>query len=529
MSTPTRLDPVINPVTTLNAADYMEGDGTDETAGFRELFAARAAIAGDVAIRFPEPPVSYHIVSDSITGAHPAVVGEVPGGTLIYGDGKGNTDGTGIKSTIYWTGVEKKNDFNDVGHSSRQLIWKFTDKSRVLIRDLRIVGDNGVFEAGYVRYNNNQSTPIDIAHAAGATVARGMVIRDVGFYNLVGYAGHTTGAYRLCSLIRCDFQFCANGPNFNAGHIVYFQNKFNGSEGIEAAGRPGVVALNDGAALSIGGTNTQNLELPGVIVVGNTRKTTGGGSSDVNIIAAECYTDGWIQGNVIEAETGDCIDVGATVGREGTYLYDRCTIVNNRCTGRRGVGLQESQDHLVADNDLTGSNLSAFALAEAVGSDFRGNTLHGSVIINGLASDIGWENNTFASGALVDTGHRTVNKPAPTGVETKLFGNVSDGFATLQIRNWPLASTVSVDFSGSGLAPGDGYALYHPFDLLGAPYATGTYTGSNVSVPMHSVSPPDDWEVGTDAPLPDLGPKFHAFMLERVTAASSPCLSPEPG
>lgn len=500
MSTATWLDPVIQPRRTFNALDFMAGNGSDETGGMRALFAARAAFPQDAAIYFPAPPVRYHAVSNAPQTTGSIVVETIPSGTVIYGDG--------AASVIRWTGVTKA---GTVGAS--QILWQLKSVSRILVHDLWIEGDNA---DPYVRYVSNQSCAIAIRKAS--VTPSDILVRDVTFRNLVGFPYQSSNFIpERCHALRCTVTECANGINVNADYSIQYRNILTDAESIEYAGIPGVIALNDVTAgyVVVGGFNSENTERPGCIAVGNSISDTLDGNT--GLLTQESYTDGWLQGNVVEDSFDDGIIV-AGLGNTGDFLFDRCTVVNNYVSGaNRGIGLQKGEDHMVADNEFGGDLLSGFVQAAAVTPVVRHNTFHGGFLLNTSTAGVTFASNTFASGSLSNQGGTVTTTDSRSGTEQKLYGDVTEGFATLQVRNWDDNDAVDVDLSDSGLDEGDILAIYHPYNLLGQPYASGIYKDGAISLVMREVEPPSDWAVTTTQALPTLGPRFNAFVVAKTT------------
>lgn len=85
------------------------------------------------------------------------------------------------------------------------------------------------------------------------------------------------------------------------------------------------------------------------------------------------------------------------------------------------------------------------------------------------------------------------------------------------INNYTDASTVSVDVS-SRLSNGDTYQLFNVQNLT-TPVLSGTYSGSNLSVPMTGVSVVQPY--GGAVTVNASGPRFGAFLLIKTTSAPS--------
>ncbi len=86
--------------------------------------------------------------------------------------------------------------------------------------------------------------------------------------------------------------------------------------------------------------------------------------------------------------------------------------------------------------------------------------------------------------------------------------------ANIVVYNWTGGSSVAVDLSGV-LAPGDSYSIYAAENILGAPVATGTFTGGTVNIPINGnvVAQP----VGWSTTIASMRPAFGAFRLWKGT------------
>ena len=97
------------------------------------------------------------------------------------------------------------------------------------------------------------------------------------------------------------------------------------------------------------------------------------------------------------------------------------------------------------------------------------------------------------------------------------MGDVGTAWAVVQVRNWSSSRSVRLDLAGVA-RHGEHYAIYHPYDLLGAPVTRVTYRGLPVRLSMTRIQPPTDWAVSTSQPLPQLGPRFGSFVVVRTAA-----------
>ena len=100
----------------------------------------------------------------------------------------------------------------------------------------------------------------------------------------------------------------------------------------------------------------------------------------------------------------------------------------------------------------------------------------------------------------------------PTGLWTFVRPNKYEaGRANMVIYNWDLKPTVSVDVS-KVLQPGDKYVVQDAENFYGPAVASGTYTGTPISVPMTGL--PVAPTVGSfPVPPKHTAPEFAVFIL----------------
>ncbi len=109
----------------------------------------------------------------------------------------------------------------------------------------------------------------------------------------------------------------------------------------------------------------------------------------------------------------------------------------------------------------------------------------------------------------------TERTTVPTGNASFVRANAYDANqANIVVYNWTGGSSVAVDLSGV-LAPGDSYSIYAAENILGAPVATGTFTGGTVNIPINGnvVAQP----VGWSTTIASMRPAFGAFRLWKGT------------
>jgi hypothetical protein len=72
--------------------------------------------------------------------------------------------------------------------------------------------------------------------------------------------------------------------------------------------------------------------------------------------------------------------------------------------------------------------------------------------------------------------------------EVRIFANQDEAKrANIAVYNWARSNTVAVPLTGV-LTKGDNYQLYNGLDYLSGPIQTGTYNGTNISVPMTNLA-----------------------------------------
>jgi hypothetical protein len=174
------------------------------------------------------------------------------------------------------------------------------------------------------------------------------------------------------------------------------------------------------------------------------------------------------------------------------------------------------------------------AITDWASVTFQNNTVYtNSYMINFAAgttpSGYVWDNNTyygtgvfsyngqstFLSGWQGWTGwdtHSTSTPNAPTGVWTFVEPNKYEpGRANIAIYDWSLSPTVSVDVS-SAISVGTRYKVLDAQNYFGSPLASGTYTGSPITIPMTglTIATPN----GSVPSVPThTAPQFGAFVL----------------
>jgi len=453
---------------------------------------------GHIVMQRPPARYRFEATGNGYPGAN------FPANTEMYGE---------AGTEVYWTGAPRVDDYSMKAHTERYgWVAIGSGSSNILIRDLIIRSNNVPF----VAYFNNQSSGISLETPPRAP--HDVMIRDCKFLDHVGFPVHAPAAGDQIHTIRNVYENCANGENTNGDYSVHYRNRFINTEGIEASGAYNVFALNDftqsfnkGATMSLGGDTSPGRRRIGSLVVGNTIKAVPG----LGILTADAFASGWLQGNLIEGAGNSAIQIGT----ETKALCDHNAIVNNICVESRfGINVFSSlaTDTLIADNSCT-QNFVAFVCSSA-GATVIGNTFSGrfkDVSFN-VADGALFMSNSYKESRFEVRGSAAFRRAtSPTGVEVAFLGAIEHGMVTIQIRNWSLAPNVDLDLNGI-LHVGERYALYHPYDLVGAPVMKGEYGRTPVALRMQPIPPPTAWPVSTRRSLSALGISFAAFVLTHV-------------
>jgi hypothetical protein len=132
--------------------------------------------------------------------------------------------------------------------------------------------------------------------------------------------------------------------------------------------------------------------------------------------------------------------------------------------------------------------------------------LYGTIVCNG--NIFPWDGGQSAYGTNSYAGRPASGKTIlvrPNAHET--------GRGNIIVFNWDLSSTVSVDVSTVGLQNGDSYEVRHSMDFYGTAVASGTYNGSNITIPMTGL--PIATPINFTAPGGPF-PEFAAFTIWKM-------------
>jgi hypothetical protein len=182
----------------------------------------------------------------------------------------------------------------------------------------------------------------------------------------------------------------------------------------------------------------------------------------------------------------------------GLKLANNPTLVSNSTynqvhAGANNLGYSAGcANPSITDNYLDGDT--ALKIVACSNIAMTGNTFYDT--ISGFTSTQ-FPNNTYYSSR--PTGSKVFLRPS--GYEP--------GRAHLTVYNWDLAATVDVDVS-SVMSPGAGWVLLNAQNVFAGPVASGTLSGTTLSVPMTALTPATPVGAATPAPT---GPEFNAFVL----------------
>jgi hypothetical protein len=250
-----------------------------------------------------------------------------------------------------------------------------------------------------------------------------------------------------------------------------------------------------------------------------------------------------VQNNI--AFNNGAISAGGTMGDDVIFVNTNgvagVQLLNNYFyfTPQLGLGYSEmgwpgpNQDIVIQGNYFIGG-FESVAITDWASVTFQNNTVYTNQYIMNFTtgstpSGYIWDNNTyygtgvfsyngqstFLNGWQGWTGwdtHSTLTSNAPTGIWTFVQPNKYEtGRANIAIYNWSLAPTVSVDVS-SAITAGTRYQILDAQNYFGAPVASGTYTGSPITIPMTNltIATPN----GSVPSVPThTAPQFGAFVL----------------
>jgi hypothetical protein len=250
-----------------------------------------------------------------------------------------------------------------------------------------------------------------------------------------------------------------------------------------------------------------------------------------------------VQGNI--SFNNGSISTGGNMGDDVIFVNTNgvsgVQLLNNYFyfTPSLGVGYNEmgwpaANQDIVAQGNYFIGGFQAVSFQDWATINFQNNTVYSNqyllnFVTGATPSGYIWDNNTYyGSGVFSYNGsstflsgwqgwttwdtHSTSTPNAPTGVWTFVEPNkYESGRANIAIYNWNLAASVQVDIS-SAMASGTRYEVLDAENYYGPPVASGTYTGTPITIPMTglTIATPN----GTVPTLPThTAPQFGAFVL----------------
>jgi hypothetical protein len=295
------------------------------------------------------------------------------------------------------------------------------------------------------------------------------------------------------------------------GHGVYAQNE-SGSKLF----RDNILFNQFGYGFHLYSGTTGRLK--NMTVTGNTVFNSGilGGKAQPNILYG--YGTG-ISGAVISDNRLFTVSKGSvtlSVGADVTSSDAKIT-GNIAVTGEPVLALSNIAKAVVSDNTLVGPGTSGSMLFQTGGTSgwsWGQNRYYGSANTaeylwkSGGYTFTGWRN---ASGFGGTDGYTS---GSPSGQWVTVRPNPYErGRANVTVYNWSGAGSVAVNLSGV-VSSGEGYEVRNAQDPLGAPVATGTYSGGSITIPITKVTPPmpiGGWPVAA----PSTGTKFQVYIVTR--------------
>ncbi|MGA2716917.1 MAG: hypothetical protein ABSG41_27840, partial [Bryobacteraceae bacterium] len=202
--------------------------------------------------------------------------------------------------------------------------------------------------------------------------------------------------------------------------------------------------------------------------------------------------------------------------------------------GYNEMGWPATNQNIVVQGNYFMGGFEAVSFQDWASITFQNNTVYTNkylmnFITAGTPSGYLWDNNTYyGTGVFAYNGtstflggwrgwtgwdtHSTSTPNPPAGVWTFVEPNKYEtGRANIAIYNWSLAPTVSVDIS-SALSVGTRYQILDAENYYGPPVASGTYTGTPITIPMTglTIATPNG-NVPTEPT--HTAPQFGAFVL----------------
>jgi hypothetical protein len=209
-------------------------------------------------------------------------------------------------------------------------------------------------------------------------------------------------------------------------------------------------------------------------------------------------------------------------GVEPAYTPQRNFLIGGYGVTPAADGSNTIHENFVYDSAPTGSDFKLGYMTYPIDNpNCHDNFLPGinvDALMTGSTANVTGNILTHTEGDDFDIGSQNTFRTKPlTGQDVFVRPNAYEtGRANIIVYNWDESSTVSVDVS-SVLSVGDHYAVYNYQNLVGVDaVVAGTYTGSNITLPMTSGggltqaapvrynTPPATW------------PKFNVFLIRKT-------------
>jgi hypothetical protein len=230
--------------------------------------------------------------------------------------------------------------------------------------------------------------------------------------------------------------------------------------------------------------------------------------------SSEAYLDGiHLEGNVV---FNNGIHVPATIwniliggGRVATspVLRSNFTYTSGGHAAGNNLGYDAGCSDLTMQDNYFVNSGSGYAMefVNCAGAVER-NRFHGTV--RGIA-----EKSIVPEPEIKKRYPQNIYESRPTGVDTFVRPNrYEPGRAHVIVFNWDRANDVSVDLSDAGLASGAAFEIRDVHSMGGDPVASGTYSGSAVTIPMSRLTVVTPLIGGSSSPKHP-APEFSVFLL----------------
>ncbi len=190
------------------------------------------------------------------------------------------------------------------------------------------------------------------------------------------------------------------------------------------------------------------------------------------------------------------------------YTYDSPGAGNN-------LGYEAGCDGLVMSNNYFSVSRGGYAtqLVNCAGE------LRGNVLIGGTRGIVG---KTIVPQSELAAQYSGNDFAAVSPTVTKTFvrpNRYAPGRAHVSVYNWEHTEEVRVDLSAAQLLPGAAFELRDVRNLSAGPIASGTYSGSTITIPLDGLAPAP--VIGWQPTPPHTAPEFAVFLLTSGNVAPS--------